>query len=112
MTEKEIIQVVSEIDFPGYWFRVEFDRNHKSIVIRASYYETDTVTVRDSLQVTRDWILYSHEITVGALVGTCFKCVMTSMEHKTREWFTYKGKPIFNPHQDIDKLLEITEARS
>jgi len=29
------------------------------------------------------------------------------MEHKTREWFTYKGKAIFGPHFNVNSLWEI-----
>jgi hypothetical protein len=33
---------------------------------------------------------------------------MTSAEHRVREHFSYKGKRIFGPHIDVEKLLEMS----
>jgi hypothetical protein len=66
------------------------------------------------LQSTRKWYLSPH-ITKGELVQTVLKLVLTSVEHRVREHFLYRGKRIFGPHFDIDKLAEIadqTEVRS
>lgn len=104
----EIFGIISECDFPEYGLRLlTVNGSH---YIQASYYEQDTVTGAREMQHTRHWLV-SPEAGRSEIVATCFKCVLTSMEHKAREWFTYRDKPIFNPHQDVDKLLEITEAR-
>ncbi len=54
----------------------------------------------------RHWRLSEH-MTDGELVQTAFKAIMTALEHEARERFTYKGKAIFGPHLDVDKLVEI-----
>ena len=56
------------------------------------------------------WWRLSHHMTPGELVQTALKAALTAEEHEAREWFTYKGKAIFGPHLDIDKLVEIADA--
>ena|ERR1700733_7348629 len=101
--------VIDGCTFPEYTFLAEYEDG--ALYISATYDEADTITGNIEEQHTRDWVLDMANVTKSQIVATCFKCVLTSMEHKTREWFTYQNKPIFNPHQDVDKLLEITEAR-
>jgi hypothetical protein len=109
MTPQEIIDAVSSCFFPGYTLAVSIDGINAYIY--ASYVEADTITGLEEMQVTREWTLVMATTTKSQVVSTCFKCILTSMEHKTREWFLYEDKPIYNPHQDVDKLLSITEAR-
>lgn len=54
----------------------------------------------------RKWHLSVH-MTDGEIVQTAFKAVLTAMEHEAREQFFYKGWSIFDPHYDIEKLVEL-----
>ncbi len=45
------------------------------------------------------------------IVATAFKCILTSMEHRCREWFLYKGKAIYQPHYNVDALHAICDQR-
>jgi hypothetical protein len=51
----------------------------------------------------RKWPL-SQFMTRSEIVQTVFKAVMTAIEHEARERFHYRGRPIFGPHYDVDKL--------
>ena len=75
------------------------------VYLQAVYDEADTVTGLVQPQYTRRWPL-SPKMTKSEVVATAFKCVLTSMEHKTREWFTYRGRAVYQPHQDVDRLWE------
>lgn len=55
---------------------------------------------------SRKWFLSPH-MTRGEIVQTAFKAVMTALEHEARELFKYKDVAIFDPHYDIDKLVEL-----
>ena len=110
MTLPEMQAVVADCAFLGRQFEVEKSPTTKAIYLRAVYWENDTVSGQMEKQTTRRWLL-SPEMTKSESVATAFKCVMTSMEHHTREWFLYKGKAIYHPHHDVDKLLEICEVR-
>jgi hypothetical protein len=52
----------------------------------------------------RKWQL-SRYMTKGEIVQTCFKAILTAVEHEVRENFRVKGAMVFNPHLDIDRLV-------
>lgn len=54
----------------------------------------------------RPWRVSVH-MTKSEVVQTAFKAVMTAMEHEIRESFLYRGRPIFDPHYDVEKLWEL-----
>lgn len=57
---------------------------------------------------SRKWFVSKHSCK-SEVVLTLFKAVMTAMEHETREQFTYKGRTIFGPHFDVDKLASLCD---
>lgn len=79
--------------------------------IYATYEEPDTVTGLPDIQETRSWVIDLSTTTKDQVVSTAFLCVLTSMEHRAREWFLYKQAPIYQPHQGVDALLAITAKR-
>lgn len=107
MKVEEMRDILLECHFPDYEFEVVAD-SRGSIYLRAGYDEPDTTTHKVEHQVTRRWFL-SPQMTKSEIVQTAFKCILTSMEHRTREWFRYKGQAIFGPHFDVDSLWGICE---
>lgn len=105
MTLEEIEGVVGECQFPEYTFQVRRgDRG--AWYLRAYYVEPDVRTHAPEMQFTRRWFL-DPEQTKSEIIQTVFKCVLTSMEHRTREFFWYRGRNIFGPHFDCDRLWEL-----
>ena len=49
----------------------------------------------------------SPHMTDGEIVQTVFLACKVAMEHELREQFLYKGQAIFDPHYDIEKLVEL-----
>jgi hypothetical protein len=109
MNISEMQTVAGQVGFSDYDFLV-LESAHGFSYLQAAYYEPDTVTGVVGRQYTRRWLL-SPEMTKNEIVSTAFKCVLTSMEHKTREWFLYRGRAIYQPHYDVDALYEICEQR-
>lgn len=58
---------------------------------------------------SRKWWLSPH-MTKSEVVQTALKAVLTAVEHEARERFRYRGKPIFGPHFDVDRLVELCET--
>lgn len=54
----------------------------------------------------------SFWFTESEVVQTALKAVLTFLEHEAREGFLYKSKAVFNPHIDIDSLLEVADRRT
>lgn len=105
---QEYRAIIGRCTFPEYEFKVEVD-GRGATYLQASYYEPDTVTGEVEQQFTRRWFL-SPQMANSEIVQTAFKCVLTSMEHRTREWFHYKGEPVFGPHFDVEALYKMCRA--
>ena len=99
---------LQDVKFYDYRFDVYSDGDFG--YLQAHYSEPDIVTGQMEEQATRKWKL-SPYMTKSEFIQTCFKCAITSMEHRTREHFRYKGKAIFGPHFDVDALVSICEAK-
>jgi hypothetical protein len=102
-------EVVALCSHPDYEFAVIVD-GRGAIYLQAGYLEADVETQLPERQLTRRWFL-SPEMTESEIVQTAFKCVMTSMEHRAREWFRFAGNAIFGPHFDVHELWKLCEER-
>jgi hypothetical protein len=98
-------EIVAQCEFGAYEFKITVD-GRGEIYLQGEYQEKDILTGQLDQQKTRRWFL-SPEMTRSEIVQTVFKCAMTSMEHRTREWFCYRGKAVFGPHFDVEALWEI-----
>ena len=108
MSAAEMAEVVLQCHYPGYKFSVKID-GRGALYLQGAYEEADTLTGEVETQKTRRWFL-SPEMTKSEIVQTVFKCILTSMEHRTREHFTYRLKPIFGPHFDVEHLWQLCSS--
>jgi len=105
------LKILQDVSFLDYHWLVYVA--HGGVVLRASYEEPDvygSAMDGDQVQLTRKWLL-SPSMTDSEIVQTAFKACLTSMEHRTREHFTYKTRRVFGPHFDIEDLVWLCEAR-
>lgn len=103
--------ILTRIEFLDYKFIVS--DSHGGVTLRGSYSEPDVYGQPmdgDETQLTRKWLL-NPDMTDSEIVSTAFKCCLTSMEHRTREHFLYRGKRIFGPHFDIEDLANLCKDR-
>lgn len=110
---REVGRIVESIDFPGYTFLLGTKQNFNPeiVTVRVSYDEKDVMSGVKETQFGRRWII-EPEATDMAIIQTCFKALLTSLEHRAREHFTYQGKAILQPHFDLEKLLAIAPGRT
>lgn len=102
-------EVIGLCSHPEYEFAVVVD-GRGEIYLQAAYTEPDVDTLKPERQLTRRWFL-SPEMTESEIVQTAFKCVMTSMEHRAREWFRFAGNQVFSPHFDVHALWQLCEDK-
>jgi hypothetical protein len=98
---------VAECQFQGWRFLVSIDDTRPILQV-----ESDGVCAETGQALTwrgRKWFLSFH-MTRSEVVQTAFKAVLTALEHEAREAFTYRGRPIFGPHFDIDHLVAICDS--
>lgn len=104
MTNERAETILGNVRFPGYAFRVSGDFQRPTYLQAVFTAPCNFQGGGTTTQTTRKWLLSRH-MTPSELVQTAFKCVLTSMEHETRELFTYKGAAIFGPHFDVERLV-------
>ena len=100
--------LLQRVEFQSYAFSVS--EGHGGVYLKADYDEPDTYTGVVERQHTRKWLLSPH-MTDSEIVQTAFKLCLTSMEHRARESFTYKGARIFGPHFDVEDLARLCVER-
>lgn len=103
MNRSEIQDVLRDVAFPGYTFHVAGEQRY---YIQATFVAQCAESGNYATQYTRKWYI-SSLATRGEIVQTALKCVLTSLEHEARENFRYKGRAVFGPHFDVDKLWAI-----
>jgi hypothetical protein len=67
---------------------------------------TDPFDVSWSKQKGRKWYI-SRFATDAEVVQTALKATLSAQEHEVREQFLYKGKAIFGPHLNLERLLAV-----
>jgi hypothetical protein len=105
---QRIRDIVSQVNFPGYEFIVDWCQDNAAVFVR--HVEADVDTSCPEEQRGRPWLVTNKQ-TEGQIVDTCLKALLTSLEHRGREHFTYKNKAVFQPHFYIDQLLAIAPSR-
>lgn len=108
MTIEEMRTLVALVEFEAYRFKI--GGRYGTPYLQAIYDEPDIITKEVETQHTRKWQL-SFEMVKSEIIQTAFKCVLTSMEHRAREGFKYRGRRVFGPHFDVDALWEIADRK-
>jgi hypothetical protein len=104
-TDAQFYDVLRNISYPGYDIQIRWDRDRPYLRIECVE-GTCNVTGLPMVWFGRKWQLSPH-MTDGEIVQTAFMAVMAANEHETREKFTYRGVSVFDPHYDIEKLVEL-----
>lgn len=106
-------EYLRDVRYLDWQFNVDVDGDSRCF-LQVAFFEFDSGadssveprTGEKTLQKGRKWLL-SPYMTKSEVVQTAFKAVITAVEHEARENFRYKSKPIFGPHFNVDRLLEI-----
>jgi hypothetical protein len=95
--------VLDRIYFPGFRFALKHDGN---FYLQIECSGKCNITGEPMEWQGRKWRL-SIYMTDGEVVQTAFMATMAAMEHEIREQFTYRAVSVFDPHYDIEKLVEL-----
>lgn len=101
---KRAIGYLTEVECLDYSFIVT--EAHGGVVLQACYPDPDVYKKTAAIQYTRKWLLSPH-MTESEIVFTAVKCCLTSMEHRGREGFLYKGARVACPHFDVNDLVRL-----
>lgn len=101
----DFADIVARIDYPGLQVNICGTRYESYLVVECNE-GTCNVTGKPMGWKGRKWRL-SPYMTDGEVVQTAFMAIMAANEHETREKFHYRGVSVFDPHYDIEKLVEL-----
>jgi hypothetical protein len=102
-------EILDRVQFENYAWEVR--TAHGGVVVYGVYMEADVYEpTRIERQQTRKWLV-SPLMTDSEIVQTIFKLCATSMEHRLREHFSYRGARVFGPHFDIEDLVSLCRTR-
>lgn len=101
-------EVLKRLKFPGYVFNAS--RTMDTVTVFVTYIEPDVFTGVDEKQQGRSWVI-EYDWNDVQIIQTCLKAVLTSLEHRAREHFTYDGHAILNPHYTLEQLVAFSEGQ-
>lgn len=102
MTRQKVQKILDRIKYYDWEFYLGQDGSR--LYLQIKFNSEDSRTNLLEKQRGRRWLL-SPNMTKSEIVSTAFKAVITAVEHETREMFLYRGKSIFNPHMDVEYLV-------
>ena len=110
-TFDEIQEVIGAITFKEGWsFRVESLDGNGHYFLQVCVDETapearDVQTGEVAAWRGGKWLISQH-MTRNEIVRTAHKAVVSAMMHELDEQFRYRGRAIFNPHLDPDRMAK------
>ncbi len=75
--------------------------------LQVQFAAPDSATGEAASWAGRKWRLSPH-MTRSEVVQTALKAVLTAEEHEAREQFLYRGRAIFGPRINVERLWELT----
>lgn len=104
LTREEILDILSKISIGHVLYKEPKFRlldSGDGFLIQLVYLEEDCDTGREEEQHARKWYVSAHS-TPTEVVRTAYKAVMTSLEHRLGEWFTFNGERVYSPHRSVE----------
>lgn len=108
-TKAEIQKIIDNVKFMDRSFRLL--EKDDGFLFQLQYFEPDVETGEMLLQRARKWYI-SPWSTETEIVETIFKACRISMNHVTKEHFTYKGERVYSPHFDINARLKMCKDKA
>lgn len=110
-TYDSIKAIVDEIEYNDWDIVLEKDKvSGDRPYLQIQFMDIDHFTGEPAKQLCRKWYL-SYHMTDSEVVRTAYKAVKTALEHERDETFKYKGVPLFNPHHDLNFLVEFAKKK-
>lgn len=111
LTLDEIRAIVAEVECPPYAFRLsQYDDNPFRLWLRVVQSSRCAHDGTPSMVEGRAFVLSRFHVR-SEIVQTCLLACLVFAEHEIREFFRYRGRPVFNPHIDIEALASVCETQ-
>lgn len=108
MTLNDFRDILGACSFPGCQFKLGTEDNWRPYLQIVADETSCARTGRPLIWAGRKWRLSPH-MTRSEVVQTALMAVLAASEHEARERFRYRDRPIFAPHFNVDRLVELCE---
>ena len=107
MTFADMQVIVANIkyDEPGWEIRLKLDDNRPYLQVYCTSGICNVTGSRIEWSACK-WMLSPH-MCRSEVVRTAYKAIEAAVLHEMNEKFTYKGECIFEPHFDVEALVEL-----
>lgn len=100
------IKLLNEITYPGLDFELSTEGGTLCQVRVKCLDGVCTQTGKAWAWNGRWWRLSPH-MTDSEIVATCFKAVLTALEHEAREAFKFQGQSVYDAHLSVHQLAKL-----
>lgn len=105
MTHNEVLAIVGQVRYKNWVFRVEGMNYLQAVFTAADHADASQPYEAHG----RKWSL-SPFMTKSEVVQTCLMAVLAAEEHEAREQFLYRGRAVFGPHYNVDRLFDLCSS--
>lgn len=105
----DIRDIVSNIDYKDWQFRIM--EKGDGFLLQVIFQAKDVKTGKLEDQHCRKWYVSAYSCN-AEIVRTAFKAVEAAELHELHENFKYKDCRVFDPHLDLDSIVEAVENGS
>lgn len=103
---KRVFDLLARVSMPNNWKILTDSANGRMYMQIACPNGTCNYSGEGFAWKGRKWFLSEH-MTDGEIVQTALMACLAASEHEIREQFKYRGVSIFDPHYDIERLVEL-----
>jgi hypothetical protein len=107
-TLAELEFLIAQINYKPGWRITVHGTDGGGFYLQIRFESEDPCTHVVGEQSGRKWFLSPH-MTDGEVVQTALMAVLAAEEHEAREFFTYRGRAIFGPHFNLQKLVALCD---
>ena len=104
LSKEELFDIAAQISIGDLELLIRYDGERPYMQIRCEE-GIDTVTGEVVSWTSRKWMLSPHMCRTE-VVRTAYKAYIAAIMHEAQETFKYKDVAIFDPHYDVEALIE------
>lgn len=102
-SEKEIREIISNVSYLDWEFRLMYDRDRPYLQIHG-HGPDPKEGMRDAQWSGRKWFVSPH-MCKNEIIRTAYKALECAVAHEMNELFLYKGVAIMTPHLDYEEIV-------
>lgn len=105
----ELRELINKVKYKDWDIVLRY--NDDKPYIQIQFDAPDSFTKVVERQYCRKWTL-SYYMTDSEVIRTAYKAVEAAVIHEMQEDFRFMEEPIFRPHYDVYKLLELSRSNA